>query len=136
MGTIHGSTPDAAAAAGVPSVIVEAGSCGLLTEPETRMLVDGLGNALRHLGMLKGQAVVRPATELTRYTLATAPAEGMWYPLVAKGDTVTEGQVVGRIGSIWGDDLGEVLAPHAGTVLYTTSSPAMRAGGLCLAVGA
>ena len=135
-GTIHGSTPHAAAAAGVPSVIVEAGSCGLLTEPETRMLVDGLGNALRHLGMLKGQAVVRPATELTRYTLATAPAEGMWYPLVAKGDTVTEGQVVGRIGSIWGDDLGEVLAPHAGTVLYTTSSPAMRAGGLCLAVGA
>lgn len=134
-GTIHGSTPHAGAGAGVPSVIIEAGSCGLLTEPETQLLVDGLGNALRHLGMLAGDAVLEPTTELTRYTLANAPAEGMWYPAVAKGDTVAAGQVVGRIASLWGDHLGDVLAPHEGTVLYTTSSPAMRSGGLCVGIG-
>ena len=44
----------AAAAAGVPAVIAEVGGCGLLEEEAVRMHLDGLENALRHLGMLPG----------------------------------------------------------------------------------
>ena len=54
-GGIGGTTAHAAAAAGIPSIIAEAGSSGLLTEPETQMMVDGIGNALRSLGMLDGE---------------------------------------------------------------------------------
>jgi predicted deacylase len=45
-GGLGGTTIQAAAAAGIPAILPEAGSCGLLTEPETRLLVDGVQNVL------------------------------------------------------------------------------------------
>jgi predicted deacylase len=60
----------------------------------------------------------------------------MCYPAVSVGDEVEEGQAVGRIGSLFGEPLGEIIAPHGGYVLFLTSSPAMRQDGLVLAIGA
>jgi predicted deacylase len=135
-GGIGGTTVQAAAAAGVPGIIAEAGGRGLLTEPETQLLVDGVGNVLRHLGMLAGAPPdVAPPVEVERFTWLNAPAEGMWYPTVAVGDQVSEGQVVGHVASLFGDHLGDIVAPHAGAVLFITSSPAMRHDGLVLAIG-
>ena len=51
---ISGTTSSAAAATGVPAVIVEAGGCGLLEESAVRLHLDGLANALRNLEMLPG----------------------------------------------------------------------------------
>jgi uncharacterized protein len=73
--------------------------------------------------------------EIDRFTWLNSPAEGMWYPSVAVGESVREGQVLGRIGDLFGDTLAEITAPHDGHVLFITSSPAMRAEGLILAVG-
>ena len=135
-GALGGTTCQAAAAAGVPAIIAEAGSSGLLTEPETRLLVDGVGNALRHLGMLDGAVPEANPIEIDRFTWLTSPAEGMWYPSVAVGEGVREGQTIGRVGNLYGDTLDEVTAPHDGDVLFITSAPAMRADGLILAIGA
>ena len=136
-GGLGGTTVQAAAAVGVPGIVAEAGSSGLLTEPETQMLVDGVENVLRHLGMLEGEPT-RPAVapiEVDRFTWLRSPAEGMWYPAVSVGETVREGQTIGRIGDLFGDTLAEIAAPHDGAVLFITSSPAMPADGLILAVG-
>ncbi len=135
-GGIGGTTCQAAAAAGVPGIIAEAGSSGLLTEPETRLLVEGVNNALRHLGMLDGAVPEANPIEIDRFTWLTSPAEGMWYPAVAVGEAVREGQTIGRVGDLFGDTLAEVTAPHDGDVLFITSSPATRADGLVLAIGA
>lgn len=135
-GGLAGLTVDAAAASGIPAIVAEAGGCGLLTEPETQLLVDGIGNTLRYLGMLGGQpSQTKPAIEIGRFTWLTSPAEGMWYPSVAVGEAVAAGQSLGRVGDLFGDTLAEVTAPHAGDVLFITSSPAMRESGLLLAVG-
>jgi len=134
-GGIGGTTVQAAAAAGIPGIIAEAGSSGLLTEPETRLLVDGVGHALRHLGMIEGEAPPATPTEIDRFSWLTSPAEGMWYPAVAPGDAVADGQTLGRIGDLWGDTLAEIAAPHAGHVLFVTSAAAMPADGLAIAVG-
>lgn len=134
-GAVAGTTAHAAAAAGIPSVIVEAGGRGLLTEPETGMLVDGVTNALRHLEMLRGGAVAHTPTVVTTFTWLNSPVEGMWYPSVAVGDSVVAGQALGRIANLYGDDLAEIAAPHDGAVLFITSSPAMKQDGLCIAVG-
>lgn len=137
-GGLGGTTVQAAAEAGVPGIIAEAGGRGLLTEPETRMLVDGVQRGLRHLGMLEGDAsesVSDPPVEIDRFTWLTSPAEGMWYPAVAVGEQVAEGQTVGRVTDLFGDHRGDLAAPHAGTVLFITSSPAMRKEGLALAIG-
>lgn len=135
-GGIGGTSVQAAAAAGVPGIIAEAGSSGLLTEPETRQLIDGIDRALHHLGMLKGvPEAPPPPIEIDRFTWISSPAEGMWYPAVTVGETVQEAQTIGRIGDLFGDTLAEISAPHDGDVLFITSSPAMRQDGLLLAVG-
>jgi len=132
-----GTTIRAAADAGIPAILTEAGACGLLTEPETQQHEAGIANVLRHLGMLDGDPTppLTPILELARMTAVPAPAEGMWYPSVVVGDPVREGERIGHIGSIFGDTLAELASPSDGYVLYITSSPAMRAGGLTLVIG-
>ena len=134
-GAIGGTTVHAAAAAGIPAIIAEAGSSGLLTEPETQMMVDGVANTLRALGMLDGEVRPFTPTEVQRFTWMRAPAEGMWYPSVGVGAEVREGQNIGRIGNLYGDTLADITAPHDGAVLFITSAPAMPLDGLIIAVG-
>src|SRR5689334_17986764 len=52
---LGGMTSSAAARAGIPAVIAEAGGCGQLEDAATTMLVDGVRNVLRHLQMLPGE---------------------------------------------------------------------------------
>jgi hypothetical protein len=134
-GGIGGTTAHAAAAAGIPSIIAEAGSSGLLTEPETQMMVDGIGNALRSLGMLDGEVRHFDPIEIREFTWLRSPVEGMWYPSVDVGARVLEGQNIGRIGNLYGDTLVEISAPHDGVILFITSAPAMPQDGLIIAVG-
>ncbi len=134
-GGIGGTTVQAAAAAGIPGIIAEAGSSGLLTEPETAMLTAGVGNVLRHLGMLEGEPAAPAAVVVDRFTWLRSPSEGMWYPAVAPGDSVREGATLGRIGDLFGDTVAEIASPHDGDVLFVTSAPAMPEDGLLIAVG-
>jgi predicted deacylase len=134
-GAIGGTTAHAAAAAGVPSIVAEAGSSGLLTEPETQMLVNGIENALRSLGMLDGEIEKHDPVEIGQFSWLRSPAEGMWYPSVDVGAQVREGQNIGRIGNLYGDSLAEIEAPHDGVILFITSAPAMPHDGVIIAVG-
>ena len=135
-GALGGTSVQAAAAVGIPAITPEAGGNGLLTEPETGMMLDGVSNVLRHLGMLDGAVseTVAPI-EIDRFTWLTSPHEGMWYPMVGVGETVRAGQVVGRVANLFGDTLAEITAPSGGDVLFLTSSPAMREGGILLGLG-
>jgi predicted deacylase len=134
-GGIGGTTAHAAAAAGIPSIIAESGSSGLLTEPETQLMVDGIENALRSLGMLEGEVRRNEPVEIEQFTWLRSPVEGMWYPSVEVSARVLEGQNIGRIGNLYGDTLTEISAPHNGVVLFVTSAPAMPQDGLIIAVG-
>jgi uncharacterized protein len=134
-GGIGGTTAHAAAAAGIPSIIAEAGSSGLLTEPETQMMIDGIGNALRSLNMLDGEVRAFEPVEIDQFTWLRSPVEGMWYPSVDVGARVLDGQNIGRIGNLYGDTLVEISAPHDGVILFITSAPAMPQDGLIIAVG-
>jgi predicted deacylase len=134
-GGLAGTTVDAAAAVGIPAVIAESGSSGLLTEPETLLMVDGIENTLRYLGVLEGEVLEPPVTEVDRFTWLRSPAEGMWYPSVTTGEQVRKGQNIGRIGSLYGDTLAEIVAPHDGAVLFITSAAAMPRDGLIISIG-
>lgn len=135
----RGTTVAAAAMTKIPAILVESGGRGLLTEPETQILVDGIQRTLRYLGMTDADAPAAPTvTELrgtNAYNVLRSPAEGMWYPAVAGGEMVTAGQVVGHIRDLFGAPVTDITTPVAGVVLYVTSSPAMPADGLALAIG-
>jgi uncharacterized protein len=137
-GELSGLTTSAATAAGIPGVIAEAGGRGLLEEGATTMLVDGVRNALRVLGMLPGPPEPVPANQrqVGSFIWLRAQYEGWWDWAVEAGDEVSGGQVLGRIRDLWGDVKEEIVAPQDGVILFITSSPATEANGLLLGLGA
>jgi hypothetical protein len=133
---LGGMTCIAAAEAGIPSIIAEAGGCGLLSEEAVGMLVRGVDNVLRTLGMLPGKP--EPAVgqrHVARSEWLRCTNEGWWDTGVSVGDEVPAGGLVGRVRDLWGDVLEEVHAPADGVVLFLTSSPAVAAGGLLMGFG-
>ena len=116
-------------------MIAEAGSSGLLTEPETQMMVDGVLNSLRYLGVLPGDVAINKVERVDQFTWIRSPEEGMWYPSVTTGDKVKSGQSLGRIGNLYGDTVADITSPHDGVVLFITSAAAMPKDGLAISVG-
>jgi predicted deacylase len=137
-GELSGLTTSAAAAVGIPGVIAEAGGRGLLEERATSLLVAGVHNALRALGMLPGPPEPPPPNQrrVGSFIWLRAQKEGWWDWAVEAGAEVSGGQVLGRIRDLWGDVREEIVAPQDGVVLFITSSPATVADGLLLGLGA
>ena len=137
-GAVSGTTSAAAAAAGIPAVIAEAGGCGLLEESAVRLHLRGLDNALRHLGMVE----VEPAPpegamrSVDRFVWLRCEHEGWWEPAARAGDEVAAGRGLGVVRNLYGDVVEEVVAPEDGVLLFVTSSPAVSADGLLLGLGA
>ncbi len=137
-GGLGGMTTSAAAEAGIPGVIAEAGGRGLLEEQATSLLVAGARNALRVLGMLPGSPEPPPTNQrrVGSFVWLRSREAGWWDWAVEAGEEVAEGQVLGRIRDLWGAVREEILAPQDGVVLFITSSPATVAAGLLLGLGA
>jgi len=137
-GGLGGLTTSAAAEAGIPGVIAEAGGRGLLEESAVQLLVAGVRNVLRHLEMLPGASDPPPREQrqVGSFIWLRSTNEGWWETAVGSGDVVTEGQLLGRVRNLWGDALEEVSAPRGGVILFVTTSPAVAANGLLLGLGA
>jgi predicted deacylase len=137
-GGLGGMTSSAAAAAGIPAVIAEAGGRGQLEDHAVTMLVEGVHNVLRHLEMLPGPPEPPRAGMRTVGSFVWLRCEraGWWDAAVGSGDEVREGQVLGRVRNLWGDELEEIRAPRDGVVLFITTSAAVADDGLLLGLGA
>jgi predicted deacylase len=133
---LGGMTSSAAAHAGIPAVIAEAGGCGQLEEAATSLLVEGVRNVLRHLEMLPGEPSPPRSRFVGKFVWSRASQDGWWQPAVAAGDEVAEGQLVGTLRTPYGDVLEELHASSRGVVLFLTTSPAVSTGGPLLGLGA
>jgi predicted deacylase len=133
---LGGMTSSAAARAGIPAVIAEAGGCGQLEDAATSLLVDGVRNVLRHLGMLPGEPAPPRSRSVEKFVWLRAAREGWWQPVVAAGEEVAESQPVGTLRDLYGDVLEELRAPQDGVVLFLTTSPAVSVDGPLLGLGA
>src|SRR5512146_210477 len=133
---LGGMTSSAGARAGIPAVIAEAGGCGQLEEAATALLVEGVRNVLRHLEMLPGAPSPPRSRVVGKFVWSRASQDGWWQPVVAAGDEVAEGQLVGTLRTLYGDLLEELRAPRDGVVLFLTTSPAVSTDGPLLGLGA
>ena len=135
---LAGMTCSAAARAGIPAIIAEAGGCGQLEPEAVELLVEGTRNAFRSLEMLPGP--VRPPRADLRLVGAfdwlRCRSAGFWESAVAAGDEVAAGQALGRVTSLHGDVQEEIRAPREGVVLFLTTSAAVSDDGLLLGLGA
>jgi uncharacterized protein len=135
---IGGTTAHAAANAGIPAVIAEAGGCGLLEETAVRLHLDGLQRALAYLGMQADGSAPPPRSQqlVDRFVWLRSANEGWWEPVVRAGEVVSQGASLGTVKNLFGDLLEDVIAPEDGVVLFLTSSPAVGTDGLLLGLGA
>jgi uncharacterized protein len=136
-GGLGGMTCNAAAEAGIPAIIAEAGGRGQLEEDVVTLLAEGVRNVLRHLEMLPGEpAPPRPDMQsVGGFVWLRCEREGWWDAAVGPGDDVREGAPLGRVRDLWGDELETIRAPRDGVVLFVTTSPAVAADGLLLGLG-
>ena len=124
----------AAAQAGVAGLLAEAGGIGQLTPPDVDILVDGTRRALQVVGNLPGEPQSPGTKHVERSQTVLAPAAGFWICDVKAGDPVREGQTVGHILSLLGEVVETIQAPFDGTVLYRTTSAAVKPNGILLSV--
>ncbi len=135
---LGGTTSAAAAAAGIPGFIAEAGGRGLLEPAEVERHLRGLRNALRVAGVLHGEPDPPPPGQrlVERFLWLRSSAPGWWQPAVAVGEEVAAGDRLGTVLDGFGDAIETITAPEAGVPLFLTSAPAVQAGGLLLGLGA
>jgi predicted deacylase len=138
---VGGTTSTAAADAGIPAIIAEAGGCGMVEPAAVDAHVHGLDRVLALLGMAGDPApAADPAgapVRLDRFLWLRSTSEGWWEPSVRPGEQVAEGQVLGTVSSLDGAQvLQSVTAPAPGVPMFITSSPAVAAEGLLLGLGA
>jgi predicted deacylase len=132
-----GSTFCAAARAGIPSILPEAGGQGIWTPEHVALHSDGLRRLMRYLAMVSGGAPEPlPSTLLERFVWLRSEHEGFWYPAVAVGEEVKAGQELGRVTEYEGRLLQQALSPSDGRVLFIVSSLAINDNDPLLAVGA
>ena len=149
----------AAAERDVPSILAEAGGVGQLQEDAVVLLVNGVLNVLQHLGMLEGtkseirisksetrskfktQKQPRTAASttkpkvLTKFEWLYTKHVGMWYPKIAPGDEVKDGEEIGRVGDLFGATLQKIVSPVNGVVLFLTINPSVVENGLLMGIG-
>ena len=75
------------------------------------------------------------ATVLTKFEWVYAKCTGVWYPKVAPGDFVNEGEQIGTVGDLFGDTVEKIISPVSGVILFLTINPSVLEGGLLMGIG-
>ena len=133
---IEGTTIAAAADAGIPAIVAEAGGRGLLEQSAVDLLAGGARSVLRELGVLAGDPPPpRQQVLARRFAWLYAPEAGWWRSEVGPGDEVAAGQRIGAIEDLFGDEIEAIEAPEDGVVLFQTSVPAVDRGGILCGLG-
>jgi hypothetical protein len=114
---------------GKPAITIEAGGMAQSDAASVAIIERGVAGVLRHLQMrADGPGPVEAPHFLERGEVLRAGVTGIFYPLVEKGQTVTEGAPIGRITDFHGRLLEEITAPFAGEILYVVGTPPMNKG--------
>ncbi|NJN18845.1 MAG: succinylglutamate desuccinylase [Oscillochloris sp.] len=126
----------AAVERGVPGFIVEAGGVGQLQPEAVDLLLDGMKRVLAYFEMIDLPVSNAPSIQqYTAFEWVYCDHAGMFYPNLAVGAYVQPGAVIGRVGSLFGEELETVTSPVAGRVLFLTINPAVKRGGLLMGIG-
>jgi len=122
-------TSNTAVRRGKPAITVESGGMGLTDEPSVHAQEAGALSVMAELGMLEAPSVrVDKPLFIDRAQVVTAPATGVWHPVVEKMQSVATGTLLGRLTDPFGNLLHELRAPFAGEVLYVVGTPPVSEG--------
>jgi predicted deacylase len=85
-------------------------------------------NALRAAAILDGTPEMPESWRVVQGHPRYSVAGGLWFPEVAIRDEVRQGQVIGRLVNVFGDEMEVVTAEHDGVVCSLRHYPATNPG--------
>lgn len=123
---------------GKPAISTEVGKLGQADQSDVLEVIRGNYNIMKHLGMIEGKPELRfESVWVEEYQIISSEhREGLYYPLVSRGDHVQEGQLVGYLNDYFGNRLQDVRSPYDGIVLYIIATPPMSEGEPMVMIGA
>ena len=125
-----------AAQNGIAAMLAESGGRGQLIEEDVARHVTGVTNILRTIGAISGRSdSVEPPTVVKTFEWLRSPVEGIFHCHVRVDQMVKARELVGEMTDLVGDPIAALTAPVSGVVLFTVTSPAIKKGGLLLAIG-
>lgn len=132
-----GPIPLVASLHGIPGVLIEAGSHGVLDERCIAAHLKALWRALHHLGMIDDEhpAENPEPMELTGFAGVYAPLDGCWYPSVRKGEVIEVGQHLGEMRDFFGEKLCDVESEVHAAILGVMTIPPRAEGSMLMGVG-
>lgn len=111
-----------ASSLGIPKIIVEAGGEGKLAERDVQMLVRGVENVMKHVGMLEGESVQEIRPQIIRgkekLVYVGSSSAGLFYSKVEVGDWVSQGELIGMIKDYQGNLIEEIRSPINGKIFF------------------
>ncbi len=115
---------------GKPSISIEAGKLGGTAIEDVQAILKGNYNILRHLKMIEGEPQIDfESVWVQEYTIIRSEQkEGLFYPLLSRGDHVQKGELVGYLTDYFGNKIQEVKSPYDGIILYIIVTPPMVEG--------
>ena len=114
---------------GKPAITAEAGYSGTVDTDDVDALVTGCANVMRYLHILPGDfKPVEHPVWISKVDTVSGDIDGIFYPLVKRGNYVDAGTELGYITDYFGKTISELRAPSAGVVLYVCGVPSMRKG--------
>jgi len=133
---VPGASYTAAARLGVPAIIAEVGQQGIYDQGSVNRHLAGLRSVLQHLRMIAGHpAPTSKPVRLARFVWMFADVAATYHPVVAAGDIVKEGQVIGELRDVFGQVLQTLRAPAGGPVLFLVTALAVRKGDPLIGIG-
>jgi len=121
---------------GKPSLTIESGKLGRTDAEDVIRIVNGTTNILKHLRMIEGEpALIFDPVWVTQYTIIQAEKNGLFYPLVHRGQHVQKNELVGYLTDFFGNTIQKVEAPYDGMVLYIIATPPMSQGEPIASIG-
>ncbi|MFC1561405.1 succinylglutamate desuccinylase/aspartoacylase family protein [candidate division KSB1 bacterium] len=122
---------------GKPAITTESGKLGMTDEEDIDRLVKGTYNTLKHLNMIEGRPeLMFEPVWVTELTIITSEHDGLFYPLVTRGQHVQKDELVGYLTDFFGEVIQEVKAPYDGMIMYIIATPPMNRGEPMVSVGA
>ncbi|MDR7521504.1 MAG: succinylglutamate desuccinylase/aspartoacylase family protein [Armatimonadota bacterium] len=135
-GSIPGAAFAAAAAAGIPSILPEAGGQGVLDEVMVGLHLRGIRNVLGLLGMIPAQPhAVEAPVAVSSFVWVRSEYAGLFYPRLRVGAEVASGEPAGEIRDWYGQTLARLTSPASGVVLFVVTTPATNPGDPLFAIG-
>lgn len=127
----EGTLREVADASGVPVITYEAGEALRFEEAAIRPGVRGIVNVMRHLGMVPHPR--KPHVHYEPYVANSsqwvrAEHDGVFRPLVALGERVRKGQLLGRISSPFNHQEVDVLSAFPGILVGRNNLPLVNEG--------